>query len=110
MPERTARAAAARPRSRTTSRVSRSTSSPEAPFLRFFALGGLGEIGKNMYLFEYGDDILVVDCGLMFPDEDMFGIDFVVPDVTYLREHRDHVRAVVNGARLIPFLDCLRIR
>jgi len=63
--------------------------------LRFFALGGLGEIGKNMYIFEYGDDILVVDCGLMFPDGDMFGIDFVIPDVTYLREHRDNVRAVV---------------
>ena len=63
--------------------------------MRFFALGGLGEIGKNMYIFEYGDDILVVDCGLMFPDGDMFGIDFVIPDVTYLREHRDNVRAVV---------------
>ena len=63
--------------------------------MRFYALGGLGEIGKNMYIFEYGDDILVVDCGLMFPDGDMFGIDFVIPDVTYLREHRDNVRAVV---------------
>jgi ribonuclease J len=63
--------------------------------LRFFALGGLGEIGKNLYVYEYGDNILVVDCGLMFPDEDMFGIDFVIPDVTYLRDHREAVQAVV---------------
>jgi len=95
MPERTAKAAAARSRTRTGSRPSRAASSQEAAALRFFALGGLGEIGKNMYIFEYGDDILVVDCGLMFPDGDMFGIDFVIPDVTYLREHRDNVRAVV---------------
>ena len=54
-----------------------------------------GEIGKNMYCFEYGEDIVVIDCGLMFPDEEMFGIDLVVPDVTYLRERRANVRAFV---------------
>jgi ribonuclease J len=67
---------------------------PDTP-LRIIPLGGVGEIGKDMYLFEYGSDIVVVDCGLMFPDEEMFGIDLVVPDVTYLRERKDDVRAFV---------------
>src|SRR5512143_1663729 len=75
----------------------RRTSHPLMPTanlpLRIIPLGGVGEIGKNMFVFEYGDDIVVIDCGLMFPDEEMFGIDLVVPDVTYLKENRSKVRA-----------------
>ena len=58
-------------------------------------LGGVGEIGKNMTAFEYGHDIIVVDAGLTFPGEDMPGVDSVVPDVTYLAQNKDKIRAIV---------------
>jgi ribonuclease J len=63
--------------------------------LRIIPLGGLGEIGKNMMALEWGDDIIVIDCGVMFPGEDMPGVDLVVPDVSYLVERKERVRAIL---------------
>lgn len=63
--------------------------------LKVIPLGGLLEIGKNMTLFEYGDDIIVVDCGIAFPDDDMPGIDLVIPDVSYLEKNADKLRAFI---------------
>lgn len=62
--------------------------------LSVIPLGGLGEIGKNLTVFRYGDDIIIVDCGLKFPEEDMLGIDFVIPDVQYLIENKEHILGI----------------
>ena len=62
--------------------------------LKIISLGGLNEIGKNLTVYEYGGDIVVVDCGMGFPDDDMYGIDVVIPDFTYLIKNRDRIRAI----------------
>ena len=63
--------------------------------LKIIPLGGLGEIGKNMTVIEFGSDLIVVDCGMGFPDEDMYGIDVVLPDITYLRNNASRIRAII---------------
>ena len=62
--------------------------------LRVIPLGGLGEIGKNMTVYECGKDLIVVDCGMGFPDTDMYGIDAVIPDITYLEENASRIRGL----------------
>lgn len=63
--------------------------------LKIIPLGGLNEIGKNLTVYEYGDDILVADCGLGFPDEEMYGVDIVIPDISYLVQNKHRIRAIV---------------
>ncbi len=63
--------------------------------LRILPLGGLGEVGRNMMVYEYGGEILVVDTGLMFPENDMHGVDYIIPDISYLIERRNKVRGII---------------
>ena len=63
--------------------------------LKIIPLGGLNEIGKNMTVIEYGNDIVVIDCGVAFPDDDMLGVDLVIPDTTYLKRNLNKLRGYV---------------
>ncbi len=82
----------AAPRKRT---QKRSAPKKEQTPLRISFLGGLNEIGKNMTLYEYDGDMFLVDCGLAFPDADMFGVDLVIPDFTYVEQNKQKLRGVV---------------
>ena len=68
---------------------------PSQPYLRIVPLGGCGEIGRNMTVIETNDDMVVVDCGLMFPDDEMYGVDIVINDFTYVRERAHKLRALL---------------
>lgn len=73
---------------------SRASEHPSRATLRMIPLGGMCEIGKNMTAYEYGNDIIIVDCGQIFPDETMPGVDAVIPDFTYVLQNRDRVRGI----------------
>lgn len=63
--------------------------------MSIFALGGINEIGKNMYAIQYADDIVLIDCGAKFPDESLLGVDLIIPDIGYLQEHKEKVKGLV---------------
>ena len=87
-----------RPRSRKSTQT-RESKTEQIQFkkenLKIIPLGGLLEIGKNITVFEYGNDIILVDCGLAFPEDDMLGIDLVIPDLAYLEKNKEKIKGLV---------------
>ena len=73
--------------------------------LKIIPLGGLNEIGKNMTAYEYGGEIIVVDCGMAFPGDDMYGIDCVIPDVSYLIKNKSRIRRQTAAEKLTAYFD-----
>lgn len=71
------------------------TNPQEKPKLRFLSLGGVRDVTKNMYVYEYGNDILIVDCGIGFPDSELLGVDVIIPNTAYLEKNLDRVRAIL---------------
>ncbi len=82
-------------RSNRVSKTNRTTNTESASKLKIIPLGGLHEVGKNMTVFEYENDMFILDCGLAFPEDDMLGVDLVIPDITYLRRNADKIRGIV---------------
>ncbi len=81
--------------SKTTIAKGKSASGRKTQSLRIIPLGGLEEVGRNMTVLEYGDDIIIIDIGLQFPEEDMPGIDYIIPNTAYLKEKREKIRGVI---------------
>ena len=79
---------------RTENRGRKKTDNSKKPIVRIIPLGGLNEIGKNMTVYECGNDMFIIDCGLAFPDETMLGIDIVIPDFTYVIQNKEKIRGV----------------
>ncbi len=68
---------------------------PKANSLKLISLGGVGDVTKNMYVYEYGDDLVIIDCGVGFPDEGMPGVDLVIPDISYLKDKKYKIRGIL---------------